>query len=274
MPRLAEDPVISWPLRLSRVRSFVVPATVEGPQVRMYQEQFARFLGLEPVYHAPALYLNESEKEEGRIYVQRRHGLDRVPVFLAYDAGAPDKLLPVAATAELADSLAERGAEVHLLRGVGNPYHADAIVNRARARLHLVEGQTLRRVMAILSACRLCLSPDSGVGHIAAALEVPTIIVFGPTSLNFRPLENHVHAVSTAARCPYKKGPAEAACEHSDSGPGRTGKAGAKRRGPASSPRRCIHPDHGAEAAACMYWFGARELDAALTALNLNNDLV
>jgi ADP-heptose:LPS heptosyltransferase len=40
----------------------------------------------------------------------------------------------------------------------------------------------LPQVAAILARCRLSLGNDSGVSHLAAAIGVPTIAVFGPTN--------------------------------------------------------------------------------------------
>jgi heptosyltransferase-2 len=55
------------------------------------------------------------------------------------------------------------------------------ILQRAGSRVLLVREANLRRAVAILSHCRIFLSNDSGVMHLAAAAGVPVVALFGPT---------------------------------------------------------------------------------------------
>ncbi len=69
---------------------------------------------------------------------------------------------------------------------------------------------SVRNTAAIISLCSLFLSNDSGLRHIAVALGVSTIGIFGPTSLskNFLGAENHmvVFQENVACRpCHYKR---------------------------------------------------------------------
>ena len=48
--------------------------------------------------------------------------------------------------------------------------------------MHLIADVSLPRLAALINSCRLYVGNDSGVTHLAAALRVPTIAVFGPTS--------------------------------------------------------------------------------------------
>src|SRR5262249_37193953 len=36
-------------------------------------------------------------------------------------------------------------------------------------------------IKALLSCCSLLISNDTGAAHVAAALQVPTVVIFGPT---------------------------------------------------------------------------------------------
>jgi heptosyltransferase-2 len=55
-------------------------------------------------------------------------------------------------------------------------------LRRAGAQVHNLAGQTtLREFIDLAAACRLFLTNDSGAMHVAAALGVPTVAVFGAT---------------------------------------------------------------------------------------------
>ncbi len=74
-----------------------------------------------------------------------------------------------AATALLLGSPAERGRVAAV--GAGLP-----------GRVHNLAGRlSLREAIALLSCCRLFVGNDSGLMHVAAALSVPLVAVFGPT---------------------------------------------------------------------------------------------
>jgi heptosyltransferase II len=61
----------------------------------------------------------------------------------------------------------------HIQSAIGNPQ--SAIINLA--------GKTsLRELMALLRACRVLLTNDTGPMHVAAALDVPVVVPFGSTS--------------------------------------------------------------------------------------------
>ncbi|MBM3862169.1 MAG: glycosyltransferase family 9 protein [Verrucomicrobia bacterium] len=55
------------------------------------------------------------------------------------------------------------------------------ILQQADSRVVLVREANLRRAVAILSHCRVFISNDSGVMHLAAAAAVPVVALFGPT---------------------------------------------------------------------------------------------
>ena len=68
---------------------------------------------------------------------------------------------------------------------LGGPAEKDGIAAIAAGLpgpiLDLAGRLTLRQTIAILSRCRLFIGNDSGLMHIAAALAVPLVAVFGPT---------------------------------------------------------------------------------------------
>lgn len=60
----------------------------------------------------------------------------------------------------------------------------------------------LKQLAAVIQRCRLLIGPDSGPGHIAAALGVPAVTIFGPTFPDrVAPYNNRHLAVSIPVPC-------------------------------------------------------------------------
>jgi heptosyltransferase-2 len=57
----------------------------------------------------------------------------------------------------------------------------DISSNMRNRPLNLIGGTSIRQLMALLERCRLVVTNDSGPMHIAAALRVPLVALFGPT---------------------------------------------------------------------------------------------
>jgi len=85
--------------------------------------------------------------------------------------------------AEAAGALArDLGASVALFGSAGERPLCDAVAARLSVPARNYAGETtLREFIALASACSLFLTNDSGSMHIASALEVPTVAVFGAT---------------------------------------------------------------------------------------------
>jgi heptosyltransferase-2 len=62
---------------------------------------------------------------------------------------------------------------------------------------------TLMQTAALLQQCRLLVSNDSGLMHMAVALKVPVVAIFGPTvaEFGFYPFGAQAEVVSTALSC-------------------------------------------------------------------------
>jgi heptosyltransferase-2 len=67
----------------------------------------------------------------------------------------------------------------------------------------IVAGETsLRQLMALLTRCRLIVANDSGPMHLAAAMGVPLVALFGSTSERATgPLGTRIRIVKRAAEC-------------------------------------------------------------------------
>ncbi len=146
--------------------------------------ELARWLGAKPDpgrfdLQVPA----ESERAAGDI-VRRAFG-DEAGLLVGVIAGSawPSKRWPADRFAAVARALAVEGWRVVVLGTSADAAAAGAISDAAGEQGVSLAGRTsLGTTMAVLSRCGLVIGGDTGPVHIAAALAVPTLAIFGPTS--------------------------------------------------------------------------------------------
>ena len=77
----------------------------------------------------------------------------------------------------------DTGAQAILFGSGGDKESTAAVARNARHRLIDIAGKTnLKEALALISRCTLFLSNDSGLMHVAGALGVPTVAIFGSTN--------------------------------------------------------------------------------------------
>ena len=82
----------------------------------------------------------------------------------------------------LADRLCEKfGLEALIFGGKEESDLKEQIATTMRQPSHNIEPQSLAKTAAIIDQCALMLCNDSGLMHMAACQNVPTIAIFGPT---------------------------------------------------------------------------------------------
>ena len=114
-----------------------------------------------------------------------------------------DKRWPEKQYAELADRLAHHyNATILLLRGPGEEALTDNIQEAMQSAAISHAPETIRELGALLSCCDLVVCNDSGPMHLAAALDVPTIAIFGPTDhVAWHPLSENAAIVRRDMPC-------------------------------------------------------------------------
>ena len=150
-------------------------------------------LGLSEVdYLEDRDYLPDITLEAGKSAIeQAKHLLeeervDRGRPLVALNPGAafgPTKRWFLDRYAAVADLLVEKeGAEVLLIGSSPEVSFARQIERQMRATPHCLSGRTsVATLMGLLSLCDLLLTNDSGPMHLAAALGVPQVALFGST---------------------------------------------------------------------------------------------
>ncbi len=135
---------------------------------------------------------------------RRAKGLgDGRAVTLAPGAVGPSKRWTYFADA--ARALVERGLDVWVLGGPGEAPLAAEIVAAGGPRVCDLTSNDLRNAILALAACDLCISNDSGLLHVAAAVGAKSIGIFGPTSpYHWAPLNPIEAAVETRTDVPCR----------------------------------------------------------------------
>ncbi len=113
------------------------------------------------------------------------------------------KRWPAERYAELADRLAESGADVAL---IGSPAESDVSQevcrHTQRQPIVLTGTTTVAEATAIISIADVLITNDTGPAHIGAALGTPTLVIFGPTNpLTTHPLSAHAEIIRRAPDC-------------------------------------------------------------------------
>jgi len=156
-------------------------------EVRLY----LRLLDIEPDESAPLphprLKLQDSEKEKAKEQLGAL-GIDRGRPIVGMVPGAvygTAKRWPPERFAALAERLSEeREAHVLLFGAASEKDVAERIERRApKAALSNLAGKTrLRDLAALMAACRVLVTNDTGGMHVAAAVGTPVVAIFGSTN--------------------------------------------------------------------------------------------
>jgi ADP-heptose:LPS heptosyltransferase len=157
----------------------------------------------------PRLAPPQAEREWAAEFL-RRHGMEGVgPFAVSPVASLALKQWPIERLAGVADWMVEAcGTPVLAFCGPCEDA-CDALRRRMRhgERLVPVGPFHLLRMAALLQRCRAIVCNDTGLMHMAGALRLPTVAVFGPTSPSvYRPPADPVAGISPdAVPCPHRR---------------------------------------------------------------------
>ena len=114
-----------------------------------------------------------------------------------------DKRWPEENYAQVADALVrEYGAKILILRGPDEAELERNLQNAMQSEPIVHPPRSIRELAALIARCRLFVCNDSGPMHIAAALGVRTVAIFGPTDhVAWRPLSDESTIVRRDMPC-------------------------------------------------------------------------
>lgn len=147
-----------------------------------------RLMGVSRVdFTRPDCYLPVAEPKRAQM-LSKLPDLDIDPSrpMIALNPGATNsraKRWPAERFGALADRLIGHGFEVVFI-GAGNELEITmAAISAMQRRAAVLTGKTsLEESIAFLSLCQLLVSNDTGPAYLAAAMNIPTLTIFGPTN--------------------------------------------------------------------------------------------
>jgi heptosyltransferase-2 len=137
----------------------------------------------------PHPYLAVSKEQRDQVLGRFKLNSDQpIAVFCPGAEYGPAKRWPVQYYAELGQKLCDQGYAIWLIGSPKDKEVADKIVALGNSQAVNLCGTTdLSDAIALISCASLVISNDSGLMHIAAALNRPMLAIFGSSSPRFTP---------------------------------------------------------------------------------------
>ncbi len=152
-----------------------------------YYLEICRWLGLKlPTTTKPRLFIGEALQKRGD-EILRGYGITTQDTIIGFNPGASfgsSKCWPpehFAATAELFTQT--EGVKILLLTGRGEEKIAQAILDKTRTPIINTANDRidLELLKPLIKRCDLLVTNDTGPRHYAVALDVPVVVIMGPT---------------------------------------------------------------------------------------------
>lgn len=130
----------------------------------------------------------------------------RVPdvrrIAIQFAASARCRTYPQAHTQRIVQHFIQKGWEVFMM---GHEGSIKEVENEPKNFIRMTDGYTFRQRCAVLGTCDIVLAPDSSLAHIAGALNVPCVGLYGPfpwqVRTKYNPLTKGVNGVGKCAPC-------------------------------------------------------------------------
>jgi heptosyltransferase-2 len=156
------------------------------PMIDYYLE-ICRWMGLTlPKNPKPTLKISEQLRREGEAILQQ-YGIQDNDMVIGLNPGAKfgsSKCWPPEYFADLADRMEEEfHCKILLLVGPGEDQIADTIVSQTKTKI-INTGQNnidLGLLKPLIHRCQLLVTNDTGPRHYATAMDIPVVVLMGPT---------------------------------------------------------------------------------------------
>lgn len=134
--------------------------------------------------------------------LRRLHPKGKV-ICIAPGSVWPTKRWPADHFSELTSKLLQDGYEVKLVGSPADQAECDQVANKNPQAQNLCGQTTLSELFNVFSESLLLISNDSGAMHMASAVGLPTIALFGPTvpEFGFRPWQKKAKILQVQLGC-------------------------------------------------------------------------
>ena len=157
----------------------------------------------------PQLTVSEEQSRKARSLLERfdiaaGSGHSGIVVINPSATNSTAKRWPAERFAKTADRLNEvQGLQTVIVGTAGDKPIAEQVSRQMRNRAAVIAGETsIAELKGVLAFASLVISNDTGTSHVAAALGIPTVVVFGPTEhISTRPLSRRAAVVRHDVEC-------------------------------------------------------------------------
>jgi lipopolysaccharide heptosyltransferase II len=145
-----------------------------------FHKNIARYLNCPTTPFVPEILLSDNEKQ---ILLHNRSKYRKI---IGIHPGASNRLriLPYSTMVQVINELYKSNWKIWIFQGPQEDFHVKKIVEKCTVNPHVIN-TNLRDYIVHIASCTVVLSMDSACGHIASALNVPSVVVFGPAKYEF-----------------------------------------------------------------------------------------
>ena len=117
-------------------------------------------------------------------------------------AGSVKKRWPLERFMMVAAKLKNHGLQPLIILGPAEVDLEAALHHIPQSQLQVVNTRSFQELITVLESAVIYIGNDSGVSHLAAFLNVPTLVIFGPSDPDrWRPFGDHVRIVKAVSPC-------------------------------------------------------------------------
>ncbi|MCF6155040.1 MAG: glycosyltransferase family 9 protein [Candidatus Brocadia sp.] len=137
-------------------------------------------------YKIPKVFLHDEDMRFSDDFIRDRIVVSKkILVAIHPGSGSRQKCWPVERFAALMDWLnSEMEAQIFIVSGPADGEIVEELKTKVKNNFTLVDHFSLPKLAAVIRRCNLFLGNDSGITHLAAAMGVHTVAIFGPTDPN------------------------------------------------------------------------------------------